>query len=138
MILPNGEVILIAAYRTTPVAPLVTSSDGKIRISDRLGDTYPQIRVTAIGGGGRRVENTGFPEFQIEAWGNGITTADALAANNIARVAEDSVRLLAGSYTAGKILAAWSIGDLIHSPDFNTGRERFILSVGLMLQPNEL
>jgi hypothetical protein len=136
--LPNGEVILIAAYRTTPLAALVTGTDGKVRISDRLGDTYPQVRVTAIGGAGRRVENTGTPEFQVEAWGNGITTTDALAANNIARVADDSVRLLAGSYTAGKIVAAWSIGDILHSPDPVTGRERFIVSVGLIIQPNEL
>lgn len=129
-LMPDAEVLLISALRTTPVNVLVGG-----RISDRLHNEFPALRITQIGGTGERVEKSGFPEFQLEAWGNGIDAKAAKEANAIARTVRASIPLLPGRYPAGVIVGAWGIADVLHIPDAETGRERFMVSLGLIIQP---
>jgi hypothetical protein len=128
-LLPSAQALLIAAYRATTVAPMVGN-----RISTRLSGTYPAIRVTLLGGPDRPVDNTGQPEFQVECWGNGVGPAEEIEASDIARAVDAAVDDLPGTYTAGRIVAAYRIGGIIHSPDPSTSRQRYIVQVGLVTQ----
>ena len=129
-LLPDAEALLIVALRATPVGPLVGN-----RISTRLSGTYPAIRITLLGGPDRAMESTGQPELQVECWGNGSGPSDETQALEIARNVEGFATSLAGSYGPGRIVGAYTLGGILHSPDASSGRERYIVQVGLVTQP---
>jgi hypothetical protein len=94
------------------------------------------IRVAVIGGPGRATTNTGRPVFQLECWGGGSTGQDEGAAAALAGIVEDQMDGgVAGSFAGGNVVGSWVEGDVIHSPDVTSLRERYILTAGLVLQP---
>jgi hypothetical protein len=130
--LPDAEALLIQALKAKPT---VTVQCGG-RIGTRLGGVYPAIRVTLLGGSSRQVENTGRPELQIECWGDGSDATAETQAALLAQTIEAEVASLAGSYSVGQIVGAVVYGGILHSaPDTTTGRERYILQIGLLTQP---
>jgi hypothetical protein len=122
---PDPEALLVAALRAkTQVTGLVST-----RIGTSLGATFPQVRVTLTGGSDRLVLNTGRPSLQWEAWGSTEGEA-ALVAVALDGVADE----LAGTYAAGRIISSWRQGNYFHSPDANTGRQRYIGQLGILTQ----
>jgi hypothetical protein len=122
---PDPEAVFTAALRAkTEVSGLVAT-----RVGTRLGATFPAVRVAVVGGASRPTNNTGSPTMQWEAWGN--TEAEAaLLAKAIDGVADE----LAGTYTAGKIVASWRQGYYFHSRDPETNRDRYLGQIGLLTQ----
>lgn len=113
-----------------PVSSLVGN-----RIGTRLSGVYPAIRVTLVGGPPRRVENTAVPDLQVECWGPGADGPSEAVASNAALAVEAAVSKLPGVYTAGTICGASTSGFIFHSPDGTTSRERYIVTVSLLVQP---
>lgn len=129
-VLPDAEALLIQALKATPEVSILCAG----RIGTRLSGTFPAVRVTLLGGPPRPVTGTGSPNLQVECWGNGTDSAAEHQALDLARAVEAAVESLPGVYTSGRIVAAWSLSDLIHSPDSGTSRERYLAQVGLVTQ----
>jgi len=132
MTLPSREGILVQAMRAN--TDITASAVGQ-RIATRLS-TYPGIRVTVLGGAARPTDQTGQPEYQIEVWGAGPEPTHETEASTVAGIVEEQVATggLSGTYPLGTIRGSYVIGDLIHSPDPTTRRERYILTIGLLIQ----
>jgi hypothetical protein len=98
--------------------------------------TYPGIRVTVLGGAPRPTDNTGQPEYQIEVWGAGAEPTHETEAASVAGIVEEQVATggLSGVYSLGTVKGSYVLGDIIHSPDPTTKRERYILTIGLLIQ----
>lgn len=128
MTLPDAEALLIEALKTVTLPALGG------RVGTRLGQTFPAVRVTLLGGPSRPTDHTGLPDLQIEVWGAGPSPINEVEASNIALAIEDAVPDLAGVYSAGTIVAAVISSYLIHSPDTGSGRERYLFTVGLITQ----
>lgn len=129
-VLPPREGLLIEAL----AAKSAINSGSGGRISTRLSSTFPAVRVTLLGGPGRLVENTGQSEFQVEVWGKGGAPEDEIETGDLASLIESEAMKLAGTYSLGTIKGSYSFGDMLHSPDPTTGRERFLLTIGLLIQ----
>jgi hypothetical protein len=130
-VLPDPEGLLISAMSSVPA--IAGPVDG--RISTRLAGQAAAYRVTLVGGIERPAVNTGQPEFQIEAWGGGKTPADERTAWNMAAAVEANIAQLVGVYPTGRVVSAYTFGFIIHSVDQTTSRERYLLQVGLFIQP---
>lgn len=128
--LPDAEALLVQALKAKPD---VTALCGG-RIATRLSGTYPAVRVAWVGGPSRPTEGTGRPVLQVECWGNGSDAASGEAASQLARAVEGEGDSLSGIYLSGSVVGSYVDGSLIHAPDAGTGRERYIVQVGLVIQ----
>jgi hypothetical protein len=126
MTYPDPEALLVAALRARPEITALVST----RIGTVLGSTFPAIRITLTGGRDDLVEQTGSPSLQWEAWGD-----NEGQAANVARTVHTFANQLAGSYSAGRIVASYRQGHYFHSPDASTSRQRYIGQIGLVTQP---
>lgn len=129
-LLPDAEALLIAALKARP--EVVALCGG--RVGTRLSGTYPAIRVTTLGGGDA-VTDTGTPNVQVECWGNGTDSTAEHQASDMARTVHAAAGGLAGTYAPGRVVGSWTFGLPLHSPDPTTFRERYIVTVGLTMQP---
>jgi hypothetical protein len=132
-LLPDPEVLLIAALRAQPP---VTALFGQ-RISTRLQADELALRITLLGGRPRPTNGTSSPEFQVESWGPGTDSKAEAAAFNGANAVESVVDELSGTYTSGRVISAYMIGYLLHSPDAGTGRQRYLFQIGALMQAND-
>jgi hypothetical protein len=129
-LLPDAEALLIAALKAQPS---VTALCGG-RVGTRLSGTYPAIRVTTLGGG-ESVADTGSPDLQVECWGDGTGSAAETQASDLARTVHSVGGSLRGVFGPGTVVGSWTYGLPLHSPDPTTARERYIVTVGITLQP---
>jgi hypothetical protein len=123
--IPDPEAIFVAALRAQPTVSAWVGT----RIGTKLGATFPAVRVRLGSGAGRPVINTGRPQMQWEAWGD-----DEASAARVAQAIDGVANSLAGTYTAGKIVASWGVGQYFHSDDEATARTRYIGQIGLITQ----
>ena len=122
---PDPEAILVAALRAQPTVTAWVST----RIATRLGAIFPAVRVRLVSGAGRPVINTGRPQLQWESWAD-----DEATAARVAQAIDGVSDSLSGTYTAGKIISSWVVGQYFHSDDLATTRTRYIGQIGLITQ----
>lgn len=128
-LLPDDEVLLIAALRSRP--PIMAASGA--RIGTILSGTFPAVRVALTGGQARPVDGTGSPTLQVECWGRDATTSAEGEASLLARTVDAHIPGLRGEYGAvGTIVGAWRIGHILKQPD--SGQARYIVNLGLITQ----
>jgi hypothetical protein len=113
---------------------VISSLPSGQRISTRLGSIYPAIRVTLIGGATSSTEQVWRPDLQLDCCGDGTGTVAETQAAYIANLVYNSIPTLAGTYATGVIAGAHPNGFILHSAFSDTGRERYIVSLGLLIQ----
>jgi hypothetical protein len=123
--LPDPEAIFVAGLRAQPTITAWVST----RIGTKLGATFPAVRVRLISGASRLVANTGRPLMQWESWAD-----DEAMAARVAQAIDGVADQLAGTYTGGKIVGSYPVGQYFHSDDEATTRTRYIGQIGLITQ----
>jgi hypothetical protein len=129
-VLPDPEALLITALRADTSIASVTGG----RVATRLGAIFPAVRVTLVGGPPHPVIQIGRPELQVECWGNGTDSAAAVQASLIARTIEAALPAIRGEYGTSWVITAYMGSGIIHSPDPDTARERYLFTVGLIVR----
>jgi hypothetical protein len=127
--LPDREAVVVAALKSRSSITALTTAVGTRLVTGLC------VQVTLLGGSSRPLRNTGAPEFQLAVWGGGNSPADEAAVSDLAGTVESELTDLSGSYGPGRVLGSWLVGDLLHTPDETTARERYIITAGALIQP---
>lgn len=109
------------------------------RVRTTLQGPDPAIRVAAAGGDVGTNPGQSLPRLQVECWGAGqASTGPAVddgTAGFLARTVLASLPVQGVTVPAGHITSAWVEGLPFESPDPQTGRPRWIVTVRLDLFP---